>query len=336
MPKRLFDLRDQVPLLDIVSYGRRAPGTRSTFSSAERDYIGRTVRGTPEVMIKVSGGGQSVGAVAAHFRYIDRKGELDIETDEGDRIGGKGSERELLNDWGLGLEEQQANSTYSGMPGRKPTKLVHNIVFSMPAGTPPKKLLAAARHFAQEKFVLQHRYAMVLHTDHDHPHVHLVLKAVSEDGVRLNIRKATLREWRRDFAAALRIQGVAANATERAVRGAIRSQKPDGIYRAMRRGESTHYEQRALAAAHEVRSGRLNPGPRKERLLSTRGDVERGWRAVGNLLERDGHAELALEVRRFVDRMPPPKTEREWIAGELLDHVRNRLRERPRIADRAR
>lgn len=76
---------------------------------------------------------------------------------------------------------------------------------------------------------------MVLHTDHDHPHVHLVLKAVSEDGVRFNIRKATLREWQRDFAAALRMQGVASNATERAVRGAVRNHKPDGIYRVMRR-----------------------------------------------------------------------------------------------------
>jgi hypothetical protein len=332
VPKRLFDLRDQVPLLDIVSYGRRAPGTRPIFSSAERDYIGRTVRGTPEVMIKVSGGGQSVGAVAAHFRYIDRKGELDIETDEGDRISGKGIERELLDDWGL--QEQQENSTYSGMPGRKPTKLVQNIVFSMPAGTPPDKLLAAVRHFAQEKFALQHRYAMVLHTDHDHPHVHLVLKAMGEDGVRLNIRKATLREWRRDFAAALRMHGVAANATERAVRGAIRSQKSDGIYRAMRRGESTHFEQRALAAAREVRSGRPDPGPGKDKLLSTRRDVEHGWRAVGNLLERDGHAKLALQVKRFVDRMLPPRTEREWIAGELLDHARNRLHVRPRTADR--
>jgi hypothetical protein len=52
---------------------------------------------------------------------------------------------------------------------QRATKLVHNIVFSMPHGTPPQKLLAAARHFAQEKFALQHRYAMVLHTDHDHP-----------------------------------------------------------------------------------------------------------------------------------------------------------------------
>jgi hypothetical protein len=319
VPKRLFDLRDQVPLLDIVSYGRRAPGTRPTFSSAERDYIGRTVRGTPEVMIKVSGGGQSVGAVAAHFRYIDRKGELDIETDEGDRISGKGIERELLDDWGL--EEQQASSTYSGVPGRKPTKLVHNIVFSMPFGTPPDKLLAAVRHFAQEKFAVQHRYAMVLHTDHDHPHVHLVLKAVSEDGVRLNIRKATLREWRRDFAAALRLQGVAANATERAVRGISRASKSDGIYRAMLRGDSSFFQDRALAVARELSEGRLVAGAGKQSLLRTRRSVEDGWLRVSDLLRRQGDIDLASQVSHFVRRMSPPDTEREWVANSLRQHL---------------
>lgn len=59
MPKRLLDLREQAPLLDIVSYGRRGPGRPPIFSPAERDYIGRTVRGVPEVMIKVSGGGNT-------------------------------------------------------------------------------------------------------------------------------------------------------------------------------------------------------------------------------------------------------------------------------------
>ena len=57
--------------------------------------------------------------------------------------------------------------------------------------------------------------AMVLYTDQDHPHVQLVLKAVSEQGTRLNIRKETLRQWRRDSAETLRAQGVAASATER-------------------------------------------------------------------------------------------------------------------------
>lgn len=320
MPRRLVDLREQAPLLDIVSYGRRSPGTRPILSSAERDHIGRTVRGVPEVMIKVSGGGKSVGAVAAHFRYIDRKGELDIETDDGDRLHGKGTERELLEDWGLGLDEQQEN-TYSGRPGRKPTKLVHNIVFSMPAGTQPDKLLAAVRYFAQEKFALQHRYAMVLHTDHDHPHVHLVLKAVGEDGIRLNIRKATLREWRRDFAAALRMHGVAANATERAVRGESRASKSDGIYRAMRRGDSRYFEERAFAVTRELSDGRVQAGVGKESLMRTRKRVRDGWLRVSELLAWQGEQYLASEVRQFVDRMPPPSTDREWLAKEIREQL---------------
>ncbi len=52
-----------------------------------------------------------------------------------------------------------------------------------------------------------------------------MVKAVSEQGVRLNIRKATLREWRRDFARHLGDPGIAANATERAVRGDPRTRR---------------------------------------------------------------------------------------------------------------
>ena len=46
---------------------------------------------------------------------------------------------------------------------------------------------AASAPFPQRS---KHRYAMVLHTDEPHPHVHMVVKAVSEEGVRLNIQKA--------------------------------------------------------------------------------------------------------------------------------------------------
>jgi hypothetical protein len=48
-------------------------------------------------------------------------------------------------------------------PGMARPKLVHKIVFSMPAGTPPEGLLRGARAFARETFGAQHRYAMVLH-----------------------------------------------------------------------------------------------------------------------------------------------------------------------------
>jgi hypothetical protein len=78
----------------------------------------------------------------------------------------------------------------------------------------------------------------------------MVVKAMSERGVRLNIGKATLREWRRDFARHLRALGVAANATDRGVRGESRSPKPDGIERSAV-ASPTRYR-------HELKRQRLN------------------------------------------------------------------------------
>jgi len=96
----------------------------------------------------------------------------------------------------------------------------------MPAGTPSHSAAARLRKLARDQFGSTYRHALVLHTDEPHPHVHVVVKAVGEHGNRLNIRKATLRDWRHDFAANLRELGVAANATERAVRGNSKSPMP--------------------------------------------------------------------------------------------------------------
>src|SRR5437016_7448572 len=316
MPKRVVDLRgQQTPLLDVASYGRRGPGHQS-LTQAEVAHVSRTVRRVPEVMIKVSGGARTVRGVQAHLDYIGREGRGDVETDEGVRLQDRGFEKDLVKDWDLDLEAPRYPARAIAA-GRKPPKLVHNLVFSMPRGTPPEKLLKAVRTFAREKFALQHRYALALHTDQGHPHVHVVVKAESEQGIRLNIRKATLREWRRDFAQYLRELGIDANATERAVRGEVRPQKATGIHRAMLRGASTLWRERAHSVARALASGGLRPEPGRERLLATRRDVVRGWNAMAQLLDEQGHRELAMVVRRFVERMPPPQSEREWIGREL-------------------
>ena len=190
-------------------------------------------------------GGRDLGSVARHLKYLDRDGELPIETDEGDPLKGKGASKALLDDWDLELDAKRpppADHKPRHM-GKQP-KLVHKMIFSMPSGTPPNKVLAAVKDFAREEFGARHRYAVVLHTDEPHPDVHMVVKEMGYDGTRLNIRKATLREWRRQFARHLREHGVAANATERAARGVIRPQKQDGIYRAGCRRDSTHCRQR--------------------------------------------------------------------------------------------
>jgi len=62
---------------------------------------------------------------------------------------------------------------------------------------------------------------------------------MNENGVRLNIRKPMLREWRREFARHLSALGVAAKATEQTGRRPQRAITPKAIYR----------------------SGRVSPGP---------------------------------------------------------------------------
>ena len=253
-----------------------------------------------------------------------------METDEGVRLQERGFEKDLVTDWDLDLEAHRRYTERAIAAGRKPPKLVHNLVFSMPKGTPPEKLLQAVRTFAREKFALQHRYALALHTDQGHPHVHVVVKAVSERDERLNIRKATLREWRRDFAQYLRELGIEANATERAVRGKRESAKLDGIYRAERRGVSRHTRERVDGVAGELVKGNLRIETGKAKLLETRKEVERGWQAVSEILVAEGQPELAAQVRAFAAKLPPPSTDREAIAEQLLKHVRHaRAREGP-------
>jgi len=145
----------------------------------------------------------------------------------------------------------------------------------------------------------------------------MVIKVVSEQGRRLYIRPHTLREWRRDFAQHLRDLGVAANATERAVRGESRTTKRDGIHRAMLRGDSTHMRARADGVARELANGGLRPEPGKELLLETRRAVVDGWRGLADLLEKDGNSQLAAMVRQFAKALPQPLTEKERIAREI-------------------
>jgi hypothetical protein len=321
MPNRTTDAYR--PLFDIASYARRSPGRRDRLSPAEVQQIARTVGRTPEVMVKVlSGGGQDLGAVRRHLDYLGRAGELELETDDGERLQGKGTEKALLEDWDLDLDTDRRQADLSAANGRRPPKLVHKLMFSMPPGTPPDKLQAAIRNLAREEFALKHRYAMVLHTDEPHPHVHMVVKAVSEQGVRLNIRKATLSEWRREFARHLREQGVAANATERVVRGQTRTSKKDGIYRAMRRGESSHIRERVRAAATDAGMGKVHTESGKFKLVATRLEVLKGWLALTDLLIQEGHDDLAGRVSRFVPRMLPPLTEKEQLVERVLEHSR--------------
>jgi len=308
------------PLFDLLSYARNGPGRRARLSPAEIQQIARTVNRTPEVMVKLlSKGATTLKAVRKHLDYISRKGDLDIETDDGRTVSGDDLADELIEDWDLDLDDHRRRSDLTARGSKEPPRLVHKVIFSMPAGTPPAKVLGAVRNFCREEFALKHRYVMALHTDEPHPHVHVVLKAISEQGQRLNIRKATLREWRSEFARHLREFGVPANATDRFIRGETNPQKLDGIFRAMRDPNriSTHVRARVKAVAGKLLRGGLPDEPGKGKLVKTRREVENAWLEVGRVLRRAGHHESADKVGKFIGLMAPPLTENQQIAAEL-------------------
>jgi hypothetical protein len=319
LAKRVFRMPDSSGRqLEISSGGRPGPRPRGALVSSDFALIARTIRHSPEVMVKVTGGGTKLAAVRAHFGYISRGGKLTVETDDGEALKGKEAVKALVDEWHLDLTAGQYRRPRAGRTPPRPIKLVNHVVLSMPAPTLPDKVLAAAKTFAREKFGTEHRYAMVLHTDQRHPHVHLVVKAEGARGHRLRIDKAALRQWRADFARYLRDLGVEANATPRFARGRNAGKQRDELVHAQRRRASTTVRDRVTAVAQELVRGALED-PGREKLLRTRRAVVAGWLAVAQQLDRQGESALAANVRLFVREMPPVMTDKERIARDLME-----------------
>lgn len=315
--------------LTIASHGRKTAVTPlPRLNLGQVAAVSRTVRRVPEVIVKVSGGGRDSAGVKAHLSYIDRHGKLDIETDAGSVPADKATAQDLLADWNLDALPRDPGKG----AGKRPPKAVHNIVLSMPAKVPPEKVLAAAKVFAKANFGGIHRYAMVLHTDTKHPHVHVVVKAEREDGTgRLNIYKATLKTWREQFAQAMRDQGIEANATPFAVRGATKRLK-DPMVHAQRRASrnpgqvgSTFLRDKAQAVMDALTGGRTSEISAGEATLaSTRAKVVDRWQQTADQLDQQGETDLAASVRRFISAMPKVMTDQQKLAAAIAARLRGR------------
>jgi Relaxase/Mobilisation nuclease domain len=312
MARRVFRLnREGEGMFDIVSYGRRGSGRPMRFTSEQIEQISRTVRRVPEVMVKVSGGAKTTRGAVAHFQYISRQGELEVETDDREQLVGKDVAAKLVEDWDLDFDAALNRWRAMERGGRRQTKLVHNIILSMPSGTSPNRLLAASRDFAREEFALKHRYAMVLHTDQAHPHMHLVVSAYNREGTRLNIRKADLRRWREQFGRHLRQHGIEANATPSQIRGRLSDFQKDGIFRAAQRGESRFEWERERRATKAAQLGRPDRSAGLGRIFETAETVRHDWLTTSSTLENQGNRGLVAEVERFRQSLRIPLTREE-------------------------
>ena len=105
-------------------------------------------------MVKVTGGGRGMGAIAAHLRYIAKAGRLQMEDDAGAVLEGRDALLAIADQWRFGGKR---------IPEVSERREAFNIMRSMPAGTDVWVLRQAAREFAKAKLA-NHRDVMVLHT----------------------------------------------------------------------------------------------------------------------------------------------------------------------------
>ena len=258
-----------------------------------RERIAATVvRRAPQVMLKVTGGGRGMKAIAAHFRYISKNGRLDIEDDRGEVSQGRDAVRDLAEEWRFG-------GAYIG--DTSPRREAFNIILSMPRGTNPLAVQQAARMFARQEFA-DHKYVMVLHDHQANPHVHLSVRAESKDGRRLNPRKGDLHRWREVFAARLRELGIEAEATRQPTRGVSRRYPEIWQVKAGERGRWTGSQ---IAASTESRTTRAQAS-----------SVE-AWGQIAKVLSTSGQTldqHLCSAVRQFADQVGrrAPVNGRDW------------------------
>ena len=243
------------------------------------------VRRAPQVMVKVTGGGRGLRAIAAHFRYISKNGRLELEDQRGEIMRGKDVLHDLAEEW-------RFSGSYipdGAEPGHR--REAFNIMLSMPRGTNPLTVQRAAREFAQGE-LKDHKYVMVLHDHQANPHVHISVRAESMLGKRLNPRKADLQRWRETFAEKLRGHGVDAEATRQATRG--HSHNQETIWRVKARQEG-----RLRTNRSEKMCG--------SRVQESRAKAVEAWNEMSRALAMSSDStdrELARSICRFVLDLP--------------------------------
>ncbi|MBA3896850.1 MAG: relaxase/mobilization nuclease domain-containing protein [Sphingomonadaceae bacterium] len=294
-----------------ASYGVANPRTA-------RAKLARIVRHAPEVVVKVTGRQRGGSHVKAHLEYIGRKGAVDIETRDGEILTTKDDIAERAAEWSDTLEWRS-----------RPTVSSVSLIFSMPEGTDPEKVLGAVRALANAELSDNHDYVLALHTDTPRPHVHLTVQAEGLDRTRFNPRPVQLHRFRERFARELRERGVAAEATPRRARGRgiagssmalvkLRARLASGASRVM-----TESDRRTNEQAIAVARGQAELPPFIAKGKTRWQEIRQAYEQAAAALNATGQAEdrtLAGDVCGFLDKHPDMKATPEIFAAH---HARN-------------
>lgn len=250
--------------------GRSLAGSGVT-ADAVRSHVQALVRRSPQVMVKVTGGGGDMKRIGAHIDYIARGGrykkkseeELELETEAGEVLRGKEARQQLRDEWEMGgapiPKEIQARPNDDEAKPRARREAL-NLILSMPPGVDRELVKAAARETVKELFGANHQYVMAHHDDTDKQHAHVCVKMVGRDGRRLNPRKADLEKWRILFAKNLNRRGVDAVASRRRVRMQRAKGDKQAVHQMKARGASPKNLATAQTQAKAAERARQNEG----------------------------------------------------------------------------
>jgi len=240
-PWKLFEEEDQE---DEALWGpptARRARPKKTKTPTTKDRLKSAIGGnSKQAVVKIISYGRGASSVENQMQYIGRKGDLALETQDGEHLQTSQEIKDLVDEWSVDFRE-----------GEKARNSLHMQV-SAPYGSDPKATLDAAREFAKEIFGGERDYVFVRHDDTDYPHVHIIAKMRGYDGRQLNPRKDDLEHWRKVWAEKGREQGIMMVASSRRERGQSRKSDKMGVRKLKDRGEIPHFY---LATARDVLSG---------------------------------------------------------------------------------
>lgn len=297
-------------------------GGKSGRSAHAVKQLQRTAQRAPQVMVKITSRIHGAPSTVGAFTYVSRLGMSDqepitLETSEGKSLTSAADMLVLAREW---QNHEQADEA------RRKGATAIAMVFSMPPGTDAEKVHSAVKEFA-ETDMANRRWAMALHTDEAHPHVHLIIAARDNDGKRFNPDREFLQNCRERFAELLRDRGVEADATKRVTRAYPAKQDPLPV-RKIREDKK-----RGLPVADVIMRGAITGTTKQgqeyktERAKQLTKTAENAAtvkavysRAISELESRGGDEEKAVarSLRNFVEAIP----ERPDARAEIIERLR--------------
>ncbi len=281
--------------------GTQSP--RRPLSKSDKAELGRLVKGSPQVMVKIISRTYSASQLRRHVDYIRRKGDLELESEFGP-VTDKEDVEIIRDSW---IDHAKSHDTMSGNASR--SAVTFNLMLSMPEGTDRVRFKEAVRSFVSQEFHGRHETLMAFHDDTDKPHAHISVLSRDHEGKALDTNRDCLDGWRGRFAERLRERGIDAAATPRHARGVTRKTlKRTDHYtkntKRLLRNDQVNYGD-AMAVAKGEKEPRRQPW--KSNIAEKRQAVIATYeQAAAELARSDDRSDRALaqELAAFTEKMP--------------------------------